>query len=178
MLRSGANARDAAKYPRDLCRAVLKGIRNQMKRDGLLKNGCYGVQVADDEAEIERQMRGPDQGYSGAYRDDLTGQVLRDDLVKVARAAELAYFNSKKVWRKVPRSTAKAVSGRAPISVRWVDVNKGDDLHPNYRSRLVARQLKATDTSGKSYFAPAPPLEALRTVISMAASISPTGIRA
>ena len=39
---------------------------------------------------------------------------------------------------------------------------------PNYRSRLVARQIKAQDLSGKSYFAPAPPLEALRTVISMA----------
>ena len=34
--------------------------------------------------------------------------------------------------------------------------------------RLVARQLKATDFSGKSYFAPAPPLVALRTAISMA----------
>jgi len=32
---------------------VLKGIRNQMRRDGLLNNGFYGVQVADDEAESE-----------------------------------------------------------------------------------------------------------------------------
>ena len=55
-----------------------------------------------------------------------------------------------------------------------MDVNKGDDLNPNYRSRLVARQLKAADTSGKSYFAPAPPLEALRTVISMAMTKTPT----
>jgi len=113
-------------------------------------------------------MRGPAQGYSGNFKDDLTDQVLRDDLIKAARAVELAYFHSKKVWTKVPKSRARASSGRAPISVRWVDVNKGDDIHPNYRSRLVARQLKATDTSGKSYFAPAPPLEALRTVISMA----------
>ena len=49
-----------------------------------------------------------------------------------------------------------------------MDVNEGDEDEPNYRSRLVARQLKATDFSGKSYFAPAPPLESLRTVISMA----------
>ena len=154
---SGANARDAAKYPKELCRAVLKGVRNQLRCDGSLTNGCFGVQVADDDAEVERQTRGPEQGYSGSFRDDLTGQVLKDDLVKIARAAELTYFNSKHVWRKVPKQRAKAVSGRAPISVRWVDVNKGDDFHPNYRSRLVARQLKATDTSGKSYFAPAPP---------------------
>ena len=69
---------------------------------------------------------------------------------------------------KVPRQTAFARTGKSPISVRWVDVNKGDEEEPNYRSRLVARQLKATDFSGKSYFAPAPPLESLRTVISMA----------
>jgi hypothetical protein len=147
---------------------VLKGIRDQLRADGTLKNGCFGVQAADDEAEIERQLRGPAQGFSGAYKDDLTGQVLRDDLVKAARAVELQYFNSKGVWKRVPRSRARASTGRAPISVRWVDVNKGDDLNVNYRSRLVARQLEATDTSGKSYFAPAPPLEALRTVISMA----------
>jgi len=153
---------------------MLKGVRDQMKSDGSLKNGCFGVQVADDDEEIERQMRGPAQGYSGEFKDDLTGQVLHDGMVKTARAVELTYFNTKGVWKKVPKARARASSGRAPISVRWVDVNKGDDLNPNYRSRLVARQLKATDTSGKSYFAPAPPLEALRTVISMAMTKTPT----
>ena len=49
-------------------------------------------------------------------------------------------------------------------------MNKGDELSPNYRSRLVARQIKALDHSGQSYFAPAPPLEALRTVLSLAAT--------
>ena len=165
---SGRHAKDAAIYPRELCRAVLRGIRNQMRADHLLKDGCYGVQAPDDDAEIERNVRGPERGFSGAYRDDLTGQVLKDVLVKEARAKELAFFWSKKVWVKVPRSEAHARGGRRPVSVRWVDVNKGDDLNPNYRSRLVARQLKATDMSGKSYFAPAPPLEALRTVICMA----------
>ena len=63
---------------------------------------------------------------------------------------------------------ARARTGRPPISVRWVDVNKGDDVNPNYRSRLVARELKAMDKSNNSYFAPAPPLEALRTVLSSA----------
>ena len=165
---SGRHARDAAIYPRELCRAILKGIRNQLRQDGLMKNGCYGVQIQDDEEEIEKNLRGPAQGYSGAYKDDLTNQTLKDELVKAARATELAFFYSKKVWVKIPKNQVRARGGRRPISVRWVDVNKGDDLHPNYRSRLVARQLKATDASGKNYFAPAPPLEALRTVICMA----------
>ena len=51
-----------------------------------------------------------------------------------------------------------------------MDVNKGDEICPNYRSRLVARQLKAKDPSTESFFAPTPPLEALRLVLSLTAT--------
>ena len=54
--------------------------------------------------------------------------------------------------------------------MRWVDINKGDELNPKYRSRLVARQLKATDKSNATYFAPTPPLESLRSILMMASS--------
>ena len=165
---SGVHAKDAARYPRGLCQSILRGVTQQLKADELLKEGCYGVQVPDDEAEIRRNVLGPELGYSGRFRDDLTGQPLKDSLVKEARAAELLYFHTKGVWVKVPIGKARSETGRAPISVRWVDVNKGDEQNPNYRSRLVARQLKAHDRSGESYFAPAPPLEALRTVLSLA----------
>ena len=58
--------------------SLFRGIRNQTKTDNILKSGCFGVQAPGDDAEIDRQMRGPDQGYSGKYRDDLTGQPLKD----------------------------------------------------------------------------------------------------
>ena len=96
--------------------------------------------------------------------------MLRDDLVMEARRVEMAYFAQKGVWQKRPHGEAKRVTGRPPITVRWVDVNKGDDLVPKYRSRLVARQLKAMDTSGSNFFAPAPPIEALRGVLSLTAT--------
>ena len=108
-----------------------------MRADNLLKDGCFGVQVPDDDAAVEALLRGPDQGYSGRFRDDLTGQVLKDELVREARAKELEFFHSKRVWQKRPKAFAKLRTGRPPISVRWVDVNKGDDMSPNYRSRLV-----------------------------------------
>ena len=73
VLCSGRVAREAAIYPRELCRAMLRGIRDQLRQDGALKNGCYGVQAPDDDAEIEKHLRGPEQGYSGAFVDDLTG---------------------------------------------------------------------------------------------------------
>jgi len=147
---------------------MIKGVADQLRHDSLLKDGCYGIQVPDDEEQIAKEMRGPAQGYSGKHLDDLTGQVLKDSLVQEARAKELLYFHSKGVWVKRPKGMAREKTGRAAITVRWVDINKGDDMVPNYRSRLVARQLKAQDKSGQSFFAPAPPLEALRTVLSMA----------
>ena len=168
----GSITKDMAKYPRELCRAVLRGLTAQLRADRRLVNGCYGIQAeasppvgesAGEDQNDQKQIYGPDQGYSGKYKDDLTGQSLRDDLVRAARAKELEFFTSKGVWMKVPRQRSCSKTGKPPICVRWVDVNKGDEDDPNYRSRLVARQLKATDFSGKSYFAPAPHLESLRT---------------
>ena len=55
------------------------------------------------------------------------------------------------------------------VIVSWVGVNKGGDVDENYRSRFVARQIKALEGANLSaYFAPSPPLEALRTVLSLA----------
>ena len=133
-----------------------------------MKPGCLGLMAVDDEDIAERERRSPENGYSGCYRDDLSGQVLQDHLVLEARAKELAYFKEKGVWSKRPIGEAKKVTGKQAISVRWVDVNKGDDAAPKYRSRLVARQIKANDKSGDTFFAPMPPLEAIRTVLSLA----------
>ena len=72
--------------------------------------------------------------------DDLTGLPLRPELCIEARAKEIAYFKSKGVWEIRPISEARRRMGRPPISVRWVETNKGDDEHPNVRSRLVARE--------------------------------------
>ena len=101
-------------------------------------------------------------------RDSLTKQQLPTDLVKIARRKELAYFESKEVWRRVPIAEAWKTSGRPPVTVRWVDVNKGDDESPDIRSRLVARQIRYAGED--PMFAPTPPLEALRTVLSCAAT--------
>ena len=100
------------------------------------------------------------------YRDDLTGQLLPPDLVRAARAKELEYFNAKQVWQKRPVGEARRVTGKPPISVRWVDVNKGDNQCPNIRSRLVARQIRQAGED--AIFAPTPPLEALRSILSLA----------
>ena len=74
---TGIRATDAARYPRPLRRAMLKGVAAQLREDDLLKAGCCGIQVPDDDAEVMRNMVGPAQGHSGNFRDDLSGQVLK-----------------------------------------------------------------------------------------------------
>ena len=60
---------------------------------------------------------------------------------------------------KVHKSFAK---GKTIISTRWVDTNTGTDLEPNYRSRLVAREIKKDDRL--DLFSATPPLEVLTTL--------------
>ena len=91
--------------------------------------------------------------------------------MRFARKKELDYFHEKQVWEKVPLSEARRVTGRPAITVRWVDVNKADDVNPDIRSRLVARQIRHNGEA--AVFAPTPPLEALRTVLSIAATEMP-----
>eukprot|EP00972_Heterocapsa_arctica_P040049 5899359-Heterocapsa_arctica.AAC.1 len=52
----------------------------------------------------------------------------------------MEFVRKMKVYDKVPRSECVG----KPIAVRCVDTNKGTEDDPNYRSRIVARELKAT----------------------------------
>ena len=63
------------------------------------------------------------------------------------------------------------MTGKPPVTVRWVHANKGDDTNPNVRSRLVARQIRQAGED--AIFAPTPPLEALRSVLSLATTDFP-----
>ena len=187
---SGRAAREAAVYPFKLCKAILVGFKNQMIRDGRLPRGSHGIQALFDEdavgyydmftgealegrekdaAEKIFAMKPASPGRCNlAFVDSVTGQALDPTLVAAARALELEYFESKQVWEKRPYSEAMARTGKRPISVRWIDTNKGDEDQPNYRSRLVAREIR---TPGENpVFAPTPPLESLRTVLSLAAT--------
>ena len=61
-------------------------------------------------------------------------------------------------------------TGEAPVSVRWVDTNKGGLNEMIVRSRLVARDFKGGDNDRDDLFAETPPLEAKRMLLSRAAT--------
>ena len=135
-------------YHFKLCRAILVGFRNQLRSDGICRDGYIGMMEASMEDEdvptvlpcfnltngkgisVKVQVEG-----GQIYKDDLTGQALDPVLVGLARKKELEYFDGKDVWELRPVSECRRATGKPPVTVRWVDVNKGDDLNPNVRSR-------------------------------------------
>ena len=179
---NGRRARDAAIYPFRLCRAILKGFRDQMVVDGRLQPGSVGLNsVFLDERDVDSSILSIGNRYGELLKvkveneeiflDDLTGHKLDPSLVRKAREMEMDYVRSKQLWIKRPVSECWQKTGRPPVTVRWFDTNKGDDQNPNVRSRLVARQIRGPGQD--AIFAPTPPLEALRTVLSLAATDLP-----
>ena len=77
-------------------------------------------------------------------------------------------FAKHQVYTKRPIKECHDKTGKDPIGTRWVDINKGDEKNPEYRSRLVAQELNQSKRD--DIFAAAPPLEVLRLVISILAS--------
>ena len=88
--------------------------------------------------------------------DDQSGAPLKPELMRQARRDEISYFKSMKVYDKVPISQCWQETGKDPIGVRWVDINKGDKEYKN-------------DVRPKLYAA-TPPSECLRLMISRMAS--------
>ena len=99
--------------------------------------------------------------------DDMSGVELDPEDVKRARKEEITYFKERRVYTKMPRS--KVPKGEKVIRVRWVDINKGDKQNKDIRCRLVAMDFK--DADRPDLFAGTPPLEGLRLLCSLAATV-------
>ena len=86
--------------------------------------------------------------------------------VSNARKEEIGYMQSRSIWSVKPISDCWEKTGKAPVTVRWVDVQKAEGV----RSRLVARDFKGGDKDRDDLYAATPPLESKRLLISRAAT--------
>ena len=98
---------------------------------------------------------------------DVSGRELHPSKVRKARAEEVGYIHKTNIYTKGPRSKALE-AGAGVISVRWLDINKGDAIVENYGSRRVAREIKRDGRP--DLFAAARHLEVLKVIISTCAS--------
>ena len=102
-----------------------------------------------------------------AASDDVTGAWLDPSLVREGRAVEMKFFSDMGVYEIVPRSEQAETGGKI-IGTKWIDVNKGDHDNPRIRCRLVGKEFRTGPDD--ALYASTPPLEALRVVLSRAAT--------
>jgi len=100
------------------------------------------------------------------YWDDVSGKELDPKMVERAREEEMGEFRKHTVYEKVPLAQCWSRTGKKPIGVRWVDINKGDIRNPKYRSRLVAMEFKCDKR--EDLFAATPPVEAKKLLLALA----------
>ena len=72
------------------------------------------------------------------YIDDTSGKLLNNTRVEKARAEEISVIRELGVCEVVDRPRDEVVFG-----TRLVDINKGDEHKPFYRSRLVVQEYKS-----------------------------------
>ena len=164
-------------YPKRFCQAVCEGIAAQ-KRLRALGLEAKPVMTEEEMVEALDQLgvdREGDEANEMLHEEDLrvafddqSGEPLDLELVKKARQEEIRYFKERGVYEKVNLDECWKETGRGPIGVKWVDINKGDSKCPNYRSRLVAMEFKTDERP--EWYAATPPSECLKILLSMLAS--------
>jgi hypothetical protein len=123
--------------------------------------------------EEESSWEGPEFEEESSYQeawDDVRGGDLPMEKVMAARAEEVGFMEERGIWTLRPIGECWEKTGKAPVSVRWVDTNKGSAEFVEVRSRLVARDFKGGDKDRDDLFAETPPLEAQRLQLSRAAT--------
>ena len=121
--------------------------------------------------EIKQKCRTVEEDLDGQLEgawDDVSGAQLDPKAVRRTRSEEVSYIHNMNLYSKVPIADCYQKTHNAPISVRWVDISKGDTECFNYRSRLVAREINTYKRD--DLFVVTPPLEALTLLLSMVTS--------
>ena len=136
--------------PRMCVKQYAKGLQEQMQLDAqgqfLLMNidtneGTTSQELKKGAEKLKRKykMVEEEEDFMEIAWDDVSGAEFDPTMVKVARQEEIDYVRKMHLYDKVPIAECKRAIGKMPITVRWVDINKGDQDSPNYRSRIVAR---------------------------------------
>ena len=172
----GGKASACQQYPDKFTMAICEGVKREMDTikwrdevyDILDVSTPFGKLMKLQEI-IEAKAVAPEEDhfsdiYDGmSFMDDVHGGELDRAMAIKARRVEIDYFKRMGVYTKVKRR-----GGMKIISTKWIDTNKGDLTDPNYRARLVGREIATTKRD--DLFAATPPLESLRYIVSTCAS--------
>jgi len=82
----------------------------------------------------------------GEFWDDVSNKRLDKNKVMEARLHEITQIYRHKVYTKVPIQQCWTRTGKAPIRVKWIDINKGDDVNMEVRCRMVGKEFNTGET--------------------------------
>lgn len=172
-------------YTDEFCDEVCQSVKEELlcrKNDdtcAVIQKLLQAIQTKRSDNEVNALLNVDDnphphddiEEYKTLYRDlefydDIYGRPLDKELATRARKLEMDFFKKMKAHSKVERSVAKQLGAKV-ITTRWIDTNKGDESKPDYRARLVGREIKIDDRP--DLFAATPPLESLRMILSICA---------
>jgi hypothetical protein len=95
----------------------------------------------DDGEDEEKERWGETEDEEGCAWDDVNGGEISLSDLRKARKEEIDFMTKRKIWSETSVAECWEKTGKAPVTVRWVDVNKGSSEKPAVRCRLVARDL-------------------------------------
>ena len=158
--------------------AIVGGLKAQMESDGEIDEHVSAVGAGptphEKEDHKEEYYEGwfPETEDQEVVYDSVTGVQLELEKVLKARREELDWVHKAQVYTKVPLEECHNETGKEPITLKWVDRNKGDQIKENYRSRLVVREIKKQHGALPVHESTSsmPPLEAAKLLCSLAVS--------
>ena len=104
------------------------------------------------------------------FFDDRTGKKLDSELVKLAEKEEMDFMEEMGVGEEADEQECWDRTGKAPVTTKFVRVNKATDEDPDVRARLCGRDFKVKgDDHRYDVFASMPPLEAKKMLFRQAA---------
>ena len=125
-----------------------------MQEDGRIIRGGIGAVMPSEDKEYDWEQ----------FWDNISGKRLRTAGVRLAREEETQEVRKHNLYDKVPIKECWGNTGRKPIGTGWVDVNKGDEVREELRSRLVAKEIKKDIR--EDLFSATPPLEGKKILVS------------
>ena len=98
----GGRAKEAAKYPEELCEAICRGLTKEIAvQEAAIRYLC-SVKATDKIEDVHKpDMAHEEEEWAEAW-DDVSGVTLDPKEVRRARAIEIGYVEEKQVW-KTPR---------------------------------------------------------------------------
>ncbi len=172
---SGKTA-ECQQYPEKFCKMICESVKRELSTIKWRNRLCQEFDITgtmqkllEMHDKVETATVPPEEDHFTSlyddvdFVDDITGAPLRKNLAIEARKKEIEYFRRLGVYTKVKKEKWMKI-----ISTKWIDQNKGDEMDPNYRARLVAREINRCVRN--DLFAATPPLESLRLILSRCAA--------